>query len=91
MKNNSHLHRVLLIIIVFIIIRIPILFFPDFFFTQGSLAQSIITNGYTLYCDFDKFTNSEWWNKHSAPPGIYIYMLGAHLTFDILAITLLVH
>ncbi len=87
MKISSHQQKILLLVFLFIIIRIPISFLPDFYNVQGSLANSIL-RGNIIYCDFEQFTNNLFWQQHVFPPGFYIFMLTVFFSQNILLIAI---
>jgi hypothetical protein len=62
----------LIVLLLFFLIRIPILFFQSYWYLEESLVNSLET-GYQLYCDFEHYTT--FWQIHLYPPGTYIYMI----------------
>ena len=62
----------IILIAIFICIRIPTLYFPDFWNLEGILTEAIL-NGNRIYCDFDRFPLSSFWQEHVFPPGAYVY------------------
>jgi len=62
----------IIVLILFFLIRIPILFFQSYWYLEESLVNGL-ENGYFLYCDFDKIHS--FWETHVFPPGTYVYII----------------
>jgi len=81
MKIESKNQKILYIIFIFIVIRIPLLYFPDFFNIRESIFINLI-DGKIIYCDFDNFYLKNFWKVHVFPPIFYIYMFIVAISYN---------
>ena len=74
MKLTKNHRRIIFIIIVFIIVRIPSMLSPKQVDLSSNFTEGIL-KGLITYCEFENFPLSSFWIEHVYPPGIYLYLI----------------
>jgi len=82
MDISNHKKSIIFLIISFVISRIPVILILDLMGLQEILFNNLI-RGYIIYCDFNKFELSSFWQEHILPPGAYIHFIIVFIFFNI--------
>lgn len=85
MELSAFQKRIIFIISIFILVRIPIMLIIEKVSLYANFAQDI-EFGLIMYCDVENFIVRDYLMEHSLPPGALIYGLVLHYFFNNIAI-----
>jgi len=80
-KLTEHQKKVVLILFIFIIIRIPIALLDKNLWLINDIGQGF-KSGYIIYCETEKFPSSGFFLDKNYPPGLYLYVLTMYFLFQ---------